>query len=46
MRKLIDADAAGFEVHVLRCARCRQFLEWEDAFVRAMRRAAAEIAGG
>jgi anti-sigma factor RsiW len=41
MADLRDEEAAGFEEHLLHCERCQQRLAETDAYVAAMRRAAA-----
>ena len=46
MESLPDADAAAFEERLLICAACRSAVEEADAYVRAMRAAAAHFRSG
>jgi hypothetical protein len=43
MGTLAEADAAGFEEHLVVCARCLAVVEATDVFVRAIRSAAREL---
>lgn len=43
LRQLSDQEVAGLEEHLLVCASCQGQLEDTDDFVRALRKAEAEV---